>query len=112
MTTQASFDEPPRSPAIVGSAVETIVWSSDATSSTSMRAPKIGPSRGGASLTPDTLDELIPRLRPAQKADRTGSWRAAGRLLVSGRRAGSTFAHAASAGPAWASATCRHSLPP
>src|SRR5581483_1958456 len=36
---------PPRSPTIVGSAVETIVWSSDASSSTSSSAPKIRRTR-------------------------------------------------------------------
>ena len=36
---------------MVGSAVDTIVWSSDATSSTSIRAPKIGPIRGWVSST-------------------------------------------------------------
>ena len=38
---------PPRSPTIVGSAVATIVWSSDASSSTSMSAPKIRRTRWG-----------------------------------------------------------------
>ena len=42
MTTQASFEAPPRSPTIVGSAVETIVWSSAAISITSISAPKTG----------------------------------------------------------------------
>ena len=37
---------PPRSPTIVGSAVETIVWSSDASSSTSISATKIRRTRG------------------------------------------------------------------
>ena len=46
VTTHASREEPPRSPAMVGNAVETIVWSSEATSSTSMSAPKMGPMRG------------------------------------------------------------------
>src|SRR5579884_2640693 len=36
---------PPRSPTIVGSAVDTIVWSSDASSSTSRSAPKIRRTR-------------------------------------------------------------------
>ena len=40
---------PPRSPTIVGSAVETIVWSSDASSNTSSRAPKISRMRGAGS---------------------------------------------------------------
>ena len=39
---------PPRSPTIVGSAVETIVWSSDASSRTSISAAKIRRTRGGA----------------------------------------------------------------
>ena len=37
---------PPRSPTIVGSAVETMVWSSDASSSTSISAPKIRRTAG------------------------------------------------------------------
>src|SRR4051794_28423282 len=37
---------PPNSPTIVGSAVATIVWSSDASSSTSIRPPKTTPMRG------------------------------------------------------------------
>ncbi len=52
MTTQESFETPPRSPTIVGSAVETIVWSSDASSSTIISAAKIsrtfGTAAGGA----------------------------------------------------------------
>jgi hypothetical protein len=39
---------PPRSPAIVGSAVDTIVWSRDAISSTSISAPMTSRSRGAA----------------------------------------------------------------
>src|SRR5262249_9800889 len=51
---------PPRSPTMVGSAVDTIVWSSDASSITSSSAPKIRRTRcsgwaaggaGGASAT-------------------------------------------------------------
>src|SRR3954471_3005443 len=45
VTTQASRSMPPRSPTIVGSAVETIVWSSDASSITSSSAPKIRRTR-------------------------------------------------------------------
>jgi hypothetical protein len=41
VTTHASCSRPPRSPTIVGSAVDTIVWSSDATNSTRNNAPKI-----------------------------------------------------------------------
>ena len=41
MTTHESFEVPPSSPTIVGSAVATIVWSSDASSSTNISAPKI-----------------------------------------------------------------------
>src|SRR4051795_10254866 len=37
---------PPNSPTIVGSAVATIVWSSDASSSTSISPPKTTPIRG------------------------------------------------------------------
>ena len=59
MTTHESFEMPPRSPTIVGSAVETIVESSDASSITSISAAKIGPIRcagGGAALI-DTSSE-------------------------------------------------------
>ena len=45
VTIQGSFEMPPRSPAIVGSAVETIVESSDASSITSISDAKIGPIR-------------------------------------------------------------------
>ncbi len=41
---------PPRSPTIVGSAVETIVWSSDASSKTSINARKIRRTRGAGVL--------------------------------------------------------------
>src|SRR3954463_5327317 len=37
---------PPNSPTIVGSGVATIVWSSDASSSTSISPPKTSPMRG------------------------------------------------------------------
>ena len=40
VTTQEMWLRPPRSPTIVGSAVETIVWSSDAISSTSISPVK------------------------------------------------------------------------
>ena len=53
VTTQKSLSIPPRSPAIVGSAVDTIVESSDAINITSIRAPKIGPMRtDGAGAAP------------------------------------------------------------
>ncbi len=45
MTTQERCDSPPRSPTIVGSAVDTIVWSSEASSSTSISAAKISRTR-------------------------------------------------------------------
>ena len=41
VTTQERCSRPPRSPTIVGSAVDTIVWSSDAMNSTRSSAPKI-----------------------------------------------------------------------
>ncbi len=43
VTTHASCEIPPRSPTIVGSAVDTIVESSDASSITSISAPNTGP---------------------------------------------------------------------
>ena len=46
VTTHDRCSIPPRSPTIVGSAVETIVWSSDASSRTSISAAKIRPTRG------------------------------------------------------------------
>jgi hypothetical protein len=50
VTTHDSCSIPPRLPTIVGSAVETIVESSDASSMTSISAAKIGPTRAaGAS---------------------------------------------------------------
>src|SRR5687768_10220353 len=51
VTTHEMCSSPPSSPTMVGSAVETIVWSSDASSITSIRAPRTRPSRpvrGGA----------------------------------------------------------------
>src|SRR3954469_20633103 len=45
VTTHDRCARPPRSPTIVGSAVETIVWSSDASSITSSSAPKIRRTR-------------------------------------------------------------------
>ena len=45
VTTHESCEMPPRSPTIVGSAVDTIVWSSDASSITSINAAKIGAIR-------------------------------------------------------------------
>src|SRR3954451_13086104 len=41
VTTHESWSRPPRSPTIVGSAVATIVWSSDASSIASRRPPKV-----------------------------------------------------------------------
>ena len=59
VTTQERCEMPPRSPTIVGSAVETIVWSSAASSSTSISARKIARTRGwgcgAASVTPAIL---------------------------------------------------------
>src|SRR3954469_24275468 len=43
---------PPRSPTIVGSAVDTIVWSSDASRSVSSSAPKIRRTRWGSGASP------------------------------------------------------------
>src|SRR5215212_1919156 len=55
---------PPRSPTIVGSAVETIVWSSDASSITSIRAPMTSPSR----LPPPALASTPARIRASRVA--------------------------------------------
>src|SRR3546814_15417365 len=46
-TIQERCARPPNSPTIVGGAVDTIVWSSDASSITSMSAPKINRMEGG-----------------------------------------------------------------
>ena len=46
MTTQERCWIPPRSPTIVGNAVETIVWSSEASNRTSSSALKITRKRG------------------------------------------------------------------
>jgi hypothetical protein len=51
VTTQERCEIPLRSPTIVGSAVETMVWSSAARSSTSSRATKMRRTRGFASGT-------------------------------------------------------------
>ena len=45
VTTQERSETPPRSPTIVGNAVETIVWSSEASSRTSRSAPKMRRTR-------------------------------------------------------------------
>ena len=45
MTTQAMWAPPPRSPTMVGRAVETIVWSSAASSMPSIRAPMMSSTR-------------------------------------------------------------------
>ena len=54
MTTQDRCSSPPRSPTIVGSAVETIVWSSAARNMPSISAAKIGTSSRSL-LTPAAL---------------------------------------------------------
>jgi hypothetical protein len=50
VTTHERCSIPPRSPTIVGSAVETIVWSSEASSRTSISAAKIRRTRGATSV--------------------------------------------------------------
>ena len=50
MTTHEMCSSPPRSPTIVGSAVDTIVWSSDASSITSISALITTPTRGVAGV--------------------------------------------------------------
>ena len=59
--TQAMWEPPLRSPTIVGSAVDTIVWSSAASSMPSMSAPMISrmrrrPSPGEAAVAGDVRD--------------------------------------------------------
>src|SRR5262245_20678709 len=51
VTTQERWSSPPRSPTIVGSAVETIVWSSAARRRTSSSAPKMSRTRWRDSVT-------------------------------------------------------------
>src|SRR3954449_8759119 len=48
VTTHERCSRPPRSPTIVGSAVDTIVWSSDASSMTSMSPPMTSRIDGSA----------------------------------------------------------------
>ena len=55
MTTHDRCEIPPRSPTIVGSAVETIVWSREASSRTSISAPKIRRRRGAPALASSPL---------------------------------------------------------
>ncbi len=45
MTTQAMWAPPPRSPTMVGSAVETMVWSRAARSMPSIKAPMMSNTR-------------------------------------------------------------------
>ena len=52
MTTQEMWLRPPRSPTIVGSAVETIVWSSAAISITSIRPVNTSRTLGGLPSRP------------------------------------------------------------
>ena len=47
VTTQESWSIPPSSPTIVGSAVETIVWSSEASSIASSRPANVSRTRAG-----------------------------------------------------------------
>src|SRR3954452_20628208 len=51
VTTHEMCSRPPRSPTIVGSAVETIVWSSDASSITSIRPLMTTATRGRSAVT-------------------------------------------------------------
>src|SRR5581483_9380745 len=57
---------PPRSPTIVGSAVDTIVWSSDASSSTSRSAPKIRRTRSLRSVVVSMRETLLSELAAAR----------------------------------------------
>src|SRR3546814_2752961 len=54
---------PPNSPTIVGSAVDTIVWSSDASSITSMSAPKINRMEGGGVASGAARAKLASRMQ-------------------------------------------------
>ena len=81
VTTHDSCAMPPRSPAIVGSAVETIVESSDASSITSISAPKIGPTRVRL-RPPRTLSpcgEYRGTATPSARRPATGALRVAAR---------------------------------
>ena len=51
---------PPRSPTIVGSAVETIVWSSAARRSTSISAMKMARTRGWGCRTVSVTRGILP----------------------------------------------------
>ncbi len=73
---------PPRSPTIVGSAVATIVWSSDARSSTSISAPKIDADArrlrvtlrsAGGSRPRSALDRRLELLRRSEGAPAAAS---------------------------------------
>ena len=55
---------PPRSPTIVGSAVETIVESSDASSMTSISAAKMGPSLGVELSLPTSSVAIEASIKP------------------------------------------------
>src|SRR4029078_10737492 len=61
---------PPRSPTIVGSAVETIVWSSDASSRTSRSAPKIRRTRRRSSVTVGRYRTVTQRAETRDRAER------------------------------------------
>src|SRR5882724_11722032 len=79
VTTHERCWSPPRSPTIVGSAVDTIVWSSDASRITRISAPKINRTRWRCSteLTPHSYhwsheSNREDRRRMAERADSRG----------------------------------------
>src|SRR4051812_29005224 len=75
VTTQLMWSRPPRSPTIVGSAVETIVWSSEASSITTSRAPITNPTRGCRSwcwFTSRHEDQLAADVAVLARAVRVG----------------------------------------
>ena len=77
---------------MVGSAVDTIVWSSDAISMMSISAPKTGPIRcvPGGDMPIDTTEPRspsdMPRLRSACPADETAGAGGSTPLVVDTRR--------------------------
>ncbi len=70
VTTQERCSRPPRSPTIVGSAVATIVWSSDASRTTSRSALKIRRTRGAFSSS--TIPHSYHQGHESNREDRIG----------------------------------------
>ena len=76
MTTHERWSRPPRSPTIVGSAVETIVWSSAARNMPSISAPKTGTSARPVSTSGSPLraHARSPSYRERKTASGASSW--------------------------------------